>query len=52
MEFSSMELARELFDGKVSALGCVGQGLITMRGNLGILDNVNRLLDRVAVYLA
>jgi hypothetical protein len=52
MEFGSMELARQLFDGKVSALGCVGQGLITMRGNLGMLDNINRVLDRVAVYLA
>jgi hypothetical protein len=52
MEFSSLHLARELFDGKVSALGCVGQGLITMRGNLGMLDNINRILDRVAVYLA
>jgi hypothetical protein len=52
MEFGGMELARQLFDGKVSALGCVGQGLITMRGNLGILDNVNRIMDRAAVYLA
>ena len=52
MEFSGMELARQLFDGKVSALGCVGQGLITMRGNLGMLDNINRILDRGAVYLA
>jgi hypothetical protein len=52
MEFSSLRLARDLFDGKVSALGCVGQGLITMRGNLGMLDNINRILDRVAVYLA
>jgi hypothetical protein len=52
MEFSSLTLARQLFDGKVIALGCVGQGLITMRGNLGMLDNINRILDRVAVYLA
>jgi hypothetical protein len=52
MEFSSLDLARQLFDGKVSALGCVGQGLITMRGNLGMLDNINRILDRVAAYLA
>jgi hypothetical protein len=51
MEFSSMELARRLFDGKVNAIACVGEGLISMRGNLGMLDNVNRLLDRVAVYL-
>jgi len=52
MEFSSLPLARDLFDGRVSALGCVGQGLITLRGNLGMLDNLNRLLDRVAAYLA
>ncbi|MDR2553137.1 MAG: hypothetical protein LBD31_08240 [Treponema sp.] len=52
MEFSGLRLARDLFDGKVSALGCVGQGLISMRGNLGMLDNINRILDRVAVYLA
>jgi hypothetical protein len=52
MEFESIQLARRLFDGQVSALGCVGQGLISMRGNLGMLDNVNRILDRAAVYLA
>jgi hypothetical protein len=52
MEFSGLRLTRDLFDGKVSALGCVGQGLITMRGNLGMLDNINRILDRAAVYLA
>jgi hypothetical protein len=52
MEFSSLKLARDLFDGKVSALGCVGQGLIAMRGNLGMLDNINCILDRAAVYLA
>lgn len=52
MEFQDLRLARRLFDGQVSALGCVGQGLIVMRGNLGMLDNINRILDRVAVYLA
>ncbi|MDR0451682.1 MAG: hypothetical protein LBH15_01405, partial [Treponema sp.] len=52
MEFGSMELARQIFEGKASALGCVGEGLITLRGNLGMLDNINRILDRVAVYLA
>ncbi|MDR0784451.1 MAG: hypothetical protein LBE74_01015 [Treponema sp.] len=52
MEFTNMRLARDLFDGKVSALACVGRGLIVMKGNLGMLDNVNRILDRVAAYLA
>jgi hypothetical protein len=52
MEFSSLSLARRLFDGKVNAVACIGQGLITLRGNIGMLDNVNRILDRVALYLA
>ena len=52
MEFENLKLARDLFDGKVSTLGCVGNGLISMRGNLGMLDNINRILDRAAVYLA
>ena len=51
MEFSDLKLARDVFDGKVSTLGCVGNGLITMKGNLGMLDNINRILDRVAFYL-
>ncbi|MCL2006488.1 MAG: hypothetical protein FWG77_00230 [Treponema sp.] len=51
MEFADMHLARNLFEGKVSTLACVGTGLITMRGNLSMLDNVNRILDRVAIYL-
>ena len=51
MEFSDLKLARDVFDGKVSTLGCVGNGLISMRGNLSMLDNINRILDRVALYL-
>ena len=52
MEFADLKLARDVFDGKVSTLGCIGNGLISMKGNLGMLDNINRILDRVAVYLA
>jgi hypothetical protein len=52
MEFENLKLARDIFDGKASTLGCVGNGLISMRGNLGMLDNINRILDRVALYLA
>ncbi len=52
MEFSSIELARDLFDGKVNAIACVGSGDISMRGMISMLDNLNRILDRVALYLA
>jgi hypothetical protein len=51
MEFESLELARDLFDGKVNALACIGTGQIAMRGMVSMLDNLNRILDRVAVYL-
>ncbi len=52
MEFSSIELARDLFDGKVNAIACVGTGDIVMKGMISMLDNLNRILDRVALYLA
>jgi hypothetical protein len=52
MEFSSIELARALFDGKVNAVACVGEGKIRVGGMISQVDNVNRILDRVALYLA
>jgi len=52
MEFESLELARALFDGKVNAMSCIGQGQIIMGGKINMLDNVNRILDRVPLYLA
>lgn len=52
MEFASIKLARDLFDGKVNAVACVGDGSITMSGLVSMIDNVNRILDRVALYLA
>ena len=52
MEFSSIDLARDLFDGKVNAIACVGSGDIVMKGMISMLDNLNRILDRVALYLA
>jgi hypothetical protein len=51
MEFADYRLAHALFEGSTNALACVGRGDIVMSGNAGMLDNVNRLLDRVAEYL-
>ena len=47
-----MKLARDLFDGNVNALACIGSGDIRMGGMISMVDNVNRILDRVALYLA
>ena len=52
MEFQNIRLARDLFDGNVNAVACIGKGYIAMQGMISMLDNLNRLLDRVAVYLA
>ena len=52
MEFENIKLARDLFDGKVNAVACIGQGTIAMGGMINMIDNINRILDRVALYLA
>ena len=52
MEFDNIRLARDLFDGKVNSIACIGEGTITMHGLINMIDNVNRILDRVALYLA
>ena len=49
MEFASIRLARDLFDGRVNAMACIGRKEITVGGVISMLDNVNRILDRVAV---
>jgi len=52
MEFQGMHLARDLFDGKVNAIAAVGLGQVRIGGMISQIDNINRILDRVAVYLA
>lgn len=52
MEFADMHLARDLFDGKVNAIAAVGLGQVRIGGMISQIDNINRILDRVAVYLA
>ncbi len=51
MVFDSIETARGLFDGKLNALSCIGTGKIEMHGLVSMLDNINRILDRVALYI-
>ena len=52
MEFGSMKLANDLFNGKVSAMAQIGEGTIAMHGMINMIDNINRILDRVGLYLA
>jgi hypothetical protein len=52
MRFADMKTARDLFDGRLNAVAAVGMGLVRVGGMISAVDNVNRILDRVALYLA
>lgn len=52
MEFKTIELANKLFNGEASAVAELCAGNIYMSGMLNMVDNINRILDRVAIYLA
>ena len=52
MVFDSMTTARDLFDGKINAIAAVGLGKVRVGGMISQVDNINRILDRVALYLA
>ncbi len=52
MMFSDLQLASDLFSGKVNSVACVGHGKIKIGGMISQVDNMNRILDRVSMYLA
>lgn len=51
MEFSDIDLANGLFNGTVSTIAELCKGNIYMAGMISMVDNLNRILDRVAAYL-
>lgn len=52
MEFADLDLAAGLFAGRISTINEMCKGTIYLRGMISMLDNVNRILDRVSAYLA
>ena len=52
MQFANLKVARDLFDGKINAVAAVGMGEVRVGGMISQVDNVNRILDRVSLYLA
>ena len=52
MSFADIDLANGLFNGRVSTVNEMCKGTLQLSGMISMLDNVNRILDRVAVYLA
>lgn len=51
MSFSTLEVAGKLLSGEASSMACICDGSIAMRGMINMLDNMNRILDRVGQYL-
>lgn len=52
MIFDSFDTARGLFDGTEESMSALTAGKIVMKGFIPMIDNLNKLLSRVAVYLA
>ncbi len=52
MRFDNLVTARDLFDGRLNALAAVGTGRVRIGGMISQVDNLNRILDRVSLYLA
>lgn len=52
MTFTNLDVTRQLLNGEVSSMACICNGSVTMRGMLNMIDNLNRILDRVGQYLS
>ena len=52
MEFSDIDLANALFAGTASTINELCKGNIRLSGMISMVDNVNRILDRISDYLA
>ena len=51
LTFADLDVAGRLLTGEASAMACICDGSMSMRGMLPMVDNVNRILDRVGQYL-
>jgi hypothetical protein len=49
--FADLATAGDVLAGRESALACVGDGRIAIRGYIPLVDNASRILDRVGHYL-
>ncbi len=52
MEFADIDTAHALFSGQLSGIAAVCEGKLNVRGIASMVDNANRILDRVSKYLA
>lgn len=51
LRFADLDVAGGVITGRDSALACVCDGRLAMRGFIPLVDNTSRILDRVGAYL-
>lgn len=51
LRFADLGVAGDVLSGRESSLACVSDGRISMSGFIPLIDNLNRILDRVGAYL-
>ncbi|CAO5178698.1 SCP2 domain-containing protein [Frankia sp. AiPs1] len=51
LRFADLDVVSGILGGRESALACVCDGRVAMRGYIPLVDNTNRILDRVGAYL-
>lgn len=51
LRFADLDVAGGILSGRESALACVSDGRLQMRGFIPLVDNTSRILDRVGTYL-
>ena len=52
LEFSSLDSAHKVLNGQLDTFTGLGNGEMSMRGFIPMLDNMNPILDLVPVYLS
>ena len=51
LAFRDLDVAGDVLAGRVSALACLADGRVAMRGFIPMVDNFSRILDRTGHYL-
>ncbi len=51
MSFSDIKSARDIFDGNINSVSAVGNGTVRMGGMISQIDNINKIMSRVELYL-
>ncbi|HIV00152.1 MAG TPA: hypothetical protein IAB14_03435 [Candidatus Stercoripulliclostridium merdipullorum] len=52
MQFTTLEIAAGVIDGKLDAMSCISDGSLITKGHMLMLDNVNKILNILPKYLS